>query len=257
MVPPAVVKLRDDSLPDSEITLVFVYILLTDPKDPQWKDMSRIPMCDLLTPVGFNGRFQRSVVIGVSERVDDEREMRRVDVVKKPRKREDPQADDNYQMNPIQAIHVAGRGLIDTLERYPRATIVVIGRVPKSVSMPLGWYLANAHDSDPKRGAPVPYPWRRIVPLGYFEEHPLKESGYQRSSFFPLRPMWVRNDQADPAKLLRDAGVTSWPYSSVAEDSEVDDFQPSTDLSPRKTLVRGIANHLRKGAQCLDSLSSI
>lgn len=95
--------------------------------------------------------------------------------------------DGSYATIPAaEATRTVAEAIIDTLARFPNATVVLTGRLPKTVSFAAGWYLANA---TPK----LEYPWRRIVPLGHIDGK--------------LRPMWVLPTQRDPSQLLREAGI--------------------------------------------------
>lgn len=78
-----------------------------------------------------------------------------------------------------------------TLRDYPAATVFVAGAMPKTVALAMGYVMTRP----PLRGKAA-HPWRRIVPMGYFEGEP-----------DPLRPMWVRTDQRDPGKLIDRGGV--------------------------------------------------
>lgn len=74
-----------------------------------------------------------------------------------------------------------------TLRDYPDATVFVAVFAPKTVSLAIGHLLTRP----PLDGAAA-HPWRRIIPMGYFA-----------GDTPPLRPMWVRHDQADPDELIR------------------------------------------------------
>lgn len=93
-----------------------------------------------------------------------------------------------------------------TLHDFPESTVFVAGAMPKSVSFAAGHLMtqtravsfneenkSNPWFSDKSPG--LYHPWQRIVPMGFFlyEENP------------PLRPMWVREDQVDPAILIKKA----------------------------------------------------
>ncbi len=92
----------------------------------------------------------------------------------------------NATIPAAEATRAVAEAIIDALARFPNATVVLTGRLPKTVSFAAGWYLANV---TPK----LQYPWRRIVPLGYIDGK--------------LWPMWVLPTQRDPSQLLREAGI--------------------------------------------------
>jgi hypothetical protein len=91
--------------------------------------------------------------------------------------------------SPTQAIVGAGRALVNVMREYPKATIILTGRVPKCLSLGLGWYLANASNALPI------HPWRRLVPLGAIGRN------------YILHPFWVYRDQPSPQETLASAGI--------------------------------------------------
>jgi hypothetical protein len=103
----------------------------------------------------------------------------------------------NPVLTPAEAIVSTGRAIRQVFASFPNTPIVLTGRVTKTVSMALGWYLANAEvEIGPGVSIVSPkHPWRWLIPLGDFgPEH-------------TLRPMWVRHDQPDPAELLKEAEI--------------------------------------------------
>jgi hypothetical protein len=100
-------------------------------------------------------------------------------------------------VSPQAAVIGVGRALAAVLRAYPKATVIVGGRVPKAIPMAVGWYLAQA------KGRPD-YPWRRLVPLAYVKN---------AEGRFVSLPMWVRHDQTDPVEALKQAGIVYDPTS--------------------------------------------
>lgn len=74
-----------------------------------------------------------------------------------------------------------------TLRDFPKATVFVAAATPKTVSLAIGYLLTQ-----PPLASPASHPWRRIVPMCYFDYEPHPQ----------LRPMWVRHDQTDPRDLI-------------------------------------------------------
>lgn len=77
-----------------------------------------------------------------------------------------------------------------TLRDYPRATVYVAAAMPKTVAFAMGYLMTR-----PPLWGVAAHPWRRIVPMGFFEREPND-----------LRPMWVRFDQRDPDELMAAGG---------------------------------------------------
>ena len=77
-----------------------------------------------------------------------------------------------------------------TLRDYPKATVYVAAAMPKTVAFAMGYLMTR-----PPLRTPAAHPWRRIVPMGFFEREPND-----------LRPMWVRFDQRDPDELIAISG---------------------------------------------------
>ncbi|MCL2455402.1 MAG: hypothetical protein FWD18_08945 [Micrococcales bacterium] len=170
---------------DDEVRSVSVRILLT-----YNKHVLPLPLHDDAGAIDGFGSFERAYVVGVRGDGDS-----LVNVKVDPRwhRNTGSDPDGTALLTPAEIVIGAGRALREVLDRHPKAVVVVVGMMPKATTIPLGWYMANAHGT---AGFPLPCPWERLVPMHF--------AGPGR-----LRPARVHPDQPDDLmKLLDKHGVT-------------------------------------------------